>query len=69
MLKVSHYTRNGRKKPGIANDMTNLIGTMPLVRLSKGVSGVGAELGDGLEELREIQALLDGRAQWYRFKS
>lgn len=48
MLKVSHYTRNRRKKPGIANDMTNLIGTTPLVGLSKGASGVGAELGDGL---------------------
>jgi len=49
MLKVSYAVRKRRQKPAIANDITELIGNTPLVRLNRITTGLGAEVVAKLE--------------------
>ena len=49
MLKVSDAVRRRRQKPTIANDITELIGNTPLVRLNRIPKRLGAEVVAKLE--------------------
>ncbi len=54
MLKVSYEVRRRRQKPAIANDVTELIGNTPLVRLNRIPKGLGAEVVAKLESCNPL---------------
>ena len=59
MLKVSYEVRNRRQKPSIANDITELIGNTPLVRLNRIPRGLGAEVVAKLESYNPLSNVKD----------
>jgi len=59
MLKVSYEVRNRRQKPTIANDVTELIGNTPLVRLNRITEGLGAEVVAKLESCNALSSVKD----------
>jgi len=59
MLKVSYEVRSRRQKPRIANDITELIGNTPLVRLNRITKGLGAEVVAKLESFNPLSNVKD----------
>ena len=59
MLKVSYEARSRRQKPRIANDITELIGNTPLVRLNRIPKGLGAEVVAKLESYNPLSNVKD----------
>jgi len=59
MLKVSYEARSRRQKPSIANDITELIGNTPLVRLNRIPKGLGAEVVAKLESYNPLSNVKD----------
>ena len=59
MLKVSYAVRKRRQKPTIANDVTELIGNTPLVRLNRITEGLGAEVVAKLEFYNALSNVKD----------
>ncbi len=59
MLKVSYEVRRRRQKPAIANDITELIGNTPLVRLNRIPKGLGAEVVAKLESYNPLSNVKD----------
>ena len=59
MLKVSCAVRKRRQKPTIANDVTELIGNTPLVRLNRIPEGLGAEVVAKLESYNPLSNVKD----------
>jgi len=59
MLKVSYAVMRRRQKPTIANDITELIGNTPLVRLNKVTKGLDAEVVAKLEFHNPLSSLKD----------
>jgi cysteine synthase A len=59
MLKVSYEVRSRRQKPSIANDITELIGNTPLVRLNRIPRGLGAEVVAKLESYNPLSNVKD----------
>ncbi len=59
MLKVSYEARSRRQKPSIANDVTELIGNTPLVRLNRIPKGLGAEVVAKLESYNPLSNVKD----------
>ena len=59
MLKVSYEVRKRRQKPAIANDITELIGNTPLVRLNRIPKGLGAEVVAKLESYNPLSNVKD----------
>ncbi len=59
MLKVSYEARSRRQKPGIANDVTELIGNTPLVRLNRIPESLGAEVVAKLESYNPLSNVKD----------
>jgi cysteine synthase A len=59
MLKVSYEVRRRRQKPKIAEDITELIGNTPLVRLNRIPKGLGAEVVAKLESHNPLSNVKD----------
>lgn len=59
MLKVSYEARSRRQKPRIANDVTELIGNTPLVRLNRIPESLGAEVVAKLESFNPLSNVKD----------
>lgn len=59
MLKVSYEVRKRRQKPKIANNVTELIGNTPLVRLNKMAKGLEAEVVAKLESYNPLSNVKD----------
>ena len=59
MLKVSYEIRKRREKHQIANDITELIGNTPLVRLNRIPRGLGAEVVAKLESYNPLSNVKD----------
>jgi cysteine synthase A len=59
MLKVSYEARSRRQKPSIANDVTELIGNTPLVRLNRIPESLGAEVVAKLESYNPLSNVKD----------
>ena len=59
MLKVSYEVRRRRQKPKIAEDITELIGNTPLVRLNRIPQGLGAEVVAKLESYNPLSNVKD----------
>jgi len=59
MLKVSYEVRRRRQKPAIANDIIELIGNTPLVRLNRIPKGLGAEVVAKLESYNPLSNVKD----------
>ncbi len=59
MLKISHKVRNRRQKPRIANDITELVGNTPLVRLNRVTRGLEAEVVAKLESYNPLSSVKD----------
>lgn len=59
MLKVSYEARSRRQKPRIANDVTELIGNTPLVRLNRIPESLGAEVVAKLESYNPLSNVKD----------
>jgi cysteine synthase A len=59
MLKVSYEVRRRRQKPKIAEDITELIGNTPLVRLNRIPQGLGAEVVAKLESHNPLSNVKD----------
>jgi len=56
---VSYEARSRRQKPSIANDITELIGNTPLVRLNRIPKGLGAEVVAKLESYNPLSNVKD----------
>ena len=59
MLQVSDEVKKRRQKPGIANNITCLIGNTPLVRLNRLAKGLGAEVVAKLESFNPLSSVKD----------
>jgi len=59
VLKVSYEVRKRRQKPKIANNVTELIGNTPLVRLNKMAKGLEAEVVAKLESYNPLSNVKD----------
>lgn len=56
---MSYEARSRRQKPSIANDITELIGNTPLVRLNRIPKGLGAEVVAKLESYNPLSNVKD----------
>jgi len=59
MLKITYKVRERRRKPKIANDITELIGNTPLVRLNRITQGLKSEVVAKLEFYNPLSNVKD----------
>ena len=59
VLKVSYKVKQRRQKPKIANNITELIGNTPLLRLNRMAKGLGAEVVAKLESYNPLSSVKD----------